>query len=140
MNGFRFRLALTFAVLVVVALGAVRSVIHAQQTSEPILTAPSSPGDLDTSFGQGGTTTVSIPGTSTAESGNAVALQSDGKAVIVGSAQSNIAIMRLNTDGSLDTTFGFGGKVASNVGYEGDAVAIQADGKIVVGGLAGAGP
>lgn len=98
------------------------------------------PGDLDTTFGQGGTTTVAIPGTSTFETGNAVAMQSDGKAVVVGSADSNIAIMRLNSDGSLDTTFGFGGKVASSVGYEGDAVAIQPDGKIVVGGLAGAGP
>ena len=94
------------------------------------------PGDLDSTFGQNGRTTLTIPGTSTSESGSAVAIQADGKAVVAGSANNNIAIMRLNTDGSLDTTFGFGGKVASSAGYEGDAVAIQADGKIVVGGIA----
>lgn len=98
--------------------------------------AAGAPGDPDTTFGQGGMATVPIPGSSSVESANAVALQSDGKAVVVGTADNNIGLMRLNTDGSLDTTFGFNGKVATTPGV-GSAVALQTDGKIVVAGNSG---
>jgi uncharacterized delta-60 repeat protein len=79
---------------------------------------------------------------------NAVTLQADGKIVVVGtntdSGSSNVAIARLNTDGSLDTGFGAGtgdgtpdGAVSVSLGAGNDvgsAVAMQADGKIVVAG------
>lgn len=79
---------------------------------------------------------------------NAVTLQADGKIVVVGtntdSGSSNVAIARLNTDGSLDTGFGAGngdgtpdGVVSVSLGAGNDvgsAVAMQADGKIVVAG------
>jgi uncharacterized delta-60 repeat protein len=97
------------------------------------------PGDLDPNFGRGGTVAFGIPGTSTGEVGNAVALQTDGKTVVVGTADSKIAIMRLNSDGSLDANFGTAGKITSSVGYEGNAVALQVDGRIVVAGTAGSG-
>jgi len=76
-----------------------------------------------------------------------VALQPDGKIVVVGSAQvSNtafdFAIIRLTTTGALDPTFNATGKVVIpfNLGGDNDdealGVAIQPDGKIVVAGTA----
>lgn len=76
----------------------------------------------------------------------AMAVQSDGKVVLVGSAEINtdgntdFAVTRLNTDGSLDTTFGTNGKktIAFDLGGVNTdvatCVAIQSDGKIVIGG------
>lgn len=54
-----------------------------------------------------------------------------------------IAIARLNTDGTLDTTFGTGGKVVTDLSGIADqafAIAIQSDGKIVVAGSTTVGP
>ena len=74
----------------------------------------------------------------------AVAVQDDGKIVAGGFVQSdsenqNSALARFNADGSLDTTFGVGGKVIVDLAPPPDhdfinAVLIQADGNIVVGG------
>jgi uncharacterized delta-60 repeat protein len=47
---------------------------------------------------------------------------------------STFAIARYNSDGSLDTTFGAGGKVSGNVNGIAQAVVTQPDGKIVVAG------
>jgi uncharacterized delta-60 repeat protein len=72
------------------------------------------------------------------EVGAAVALQPDGKIVVVGSTTvgGNVAVYRLNPSGSLDPTFdGDGAKGIDSGGFEdGFAVAIQPDGKIVVVG------
>src|SRR5206468_12348259 len=49
-----------------------------------------------------------------------------------------LTLARYNANGTLDTTFGSGGKVISHVGSgdsEGYSVALQSDGKIVVGGM-----
>ncbi|MFF7458329.1 delta-60 repeat domain-containing protein [Kitasatospora sp. NPDC008115] len=108
-------------------------------------------GTLDTTFGATspvpGTVTFSflpVPNTNFAR---AVAIQpSDGKIVVAGLAgpneqTANIAIARLNTDGTLDTSFGTGGKVLLNVsGGLGDGIrglVVQPDGKIVGAGAAG---
>jgi uncharacterized delta-60 repeat protein len=99
-------------------------------------------GSLDTTFGQGGKMSTSFgPG---ADSANALALQSDGKIVVVGSAYmgaatgTDFAVARYNADGSLDTSFGQGGLVTTNftLNYTDVAqgVALQADGRIVVVG------
>jgi uncharacterized delta-60 repeat protein len=66
---------------------------------------------------------------------NAVAIQSDGKIVVGGAFTSyngtaRNRIIRLNTDGSLDTTFSIGTGFSATVW----AIAIQSDGKILVGG------
>jgi uncharacterized delta-60 repeat protein len=67
-------------------------------------------------------------------------IQPDGKIVLVGRGVFNWndwAIARYNTDGSLDTSFGTGGKVATDfLGGQDQAhgVALRPDGKIVVGG------
>ncbi len=97
------------------------------------------PGDLDPTFGQNGTAIIQIPGVSSVESGNAVAVQPDGKVVIAGSADNNLAILRLNADGTKDTSFGSGGKVSANFSGNynvGNAVAVLPNGKIMVAGSA----
>ncbi len=97
-------------------------------------------GDLDTGFGTGGKVTTAIG--SGNDYGRAVALQSDGKIVVAGESDSgsgnwDIAVLRYNADGTLDTGFGMGGKVTTAIGAAGDfgyALALQSDGKIVVAG------
>src|SRR6266851_5017874 len=95
------------------------------------------PGDLDTSFGQGG---LAFVGDSAGAEGDAIAIQSDGKIVVAGTDVflGRIIVARFNADGSLDTTFGNLGKVttAFDVVNTVTAVAIQSNGKIVVAGSA----
>jgi uncharacterized delta-60 repeat protein len=95
---------------------------------------------LDPSFGSGGEVTTSF--TSGHDSIAAIAVQADGKLVAVGSADSDaeFALARYNPNGSLDSTFGDGGKVTTDFTKDGDwadAVAVQPDGKIVAAGGAG---
>src|SRR3990172_3480045 len=94
-----------------------------------------SPGDLDRSFGSGGTVISDFGGFSAAS----LALQPDGKMVVAGGSGFDFALARYNADGSLDAGFGSGGMVTTDFGdWDGaHAVAIQADGKIVVAGSFG---
>lgn len=101
-------------------------------------------GSLDTSFGTAGRVTVSFTGAST-DSVQAIAIQTDGKIILAGNTaaggtnRDDFAVVRLNTDGSLDGTFGSGGKMTTNFGLnwndDANAVGIQSDGKIVVAGV-----
>jgi uncharacterized delta-60 repeat protein len=76
--------------------------------------------------------------------GLGVAIRSDGKIVAVGRSfapgRTAFAVARYNTNGTLDTTFGTGGKATTSfVGSSVDqafSVAIQPDGKAVVAGSA----
>jgi uncharacterized delta-60 repeat protein len=90
-------------------------------------------GSLDDSFGAGGKAVINFAGQSGVSD---VALQPDGKIVLVGYAGDNFGVARLQPNGSLDTTFGSGGK--TEIGYGpvayGVALAMQPDGKIVVAG------
>jgi uncharacterized delta-60 repeat protein len=69
-------------------------------------------------------------------------LQADGKIVVAGSNDvspkgKSFALVRYNADGSLDATFGTGGKVVTSFGSQSDtayAVVVQPDGRIVAGG------
>ncbi|HEX4608314.1 MAG TPA: FG-GAP-like repeat-containing protein, partial [Urbifossiella sp.] len=109
-------------------------------------------GSLDTAFGTGGVATVDFAlGGGNVDQATDVAVQADGKIVVVGSASTtaagdDFAVARLNADGSLDGTFGTGGKVHVDFAGGGTAdddangVAIAADGDIyVVGSAASAG-
>ncbi len=98
-----------------------------------------SDGSLDTSFNSNGKVTTAV-GTATCK-GQGVALQGDGKIVVVGysfnaGGQSCFTVLRYGTDGSLDTSFGDSGKITTAVAKESnaDSVAMQSDGKIVVAG------
>ena len=98
-----------------------------------------SDGSLDTTFGTGGKVTTPIG--SSYDFANSVVLQSDGKIVVAGSSSNgsnyDFAIVRYNTDGSLDTTFDTDGKLTTLIGSGSDvaySVVLQSDGKIVAAG------
>jgi uncharacterized delta-60 repeat protein len=96
-------------------------------------------GSLDTTFGTNGVVTTTI-GTSD-EKARDLVIQIDGKIVVIGYARigSNdaIAVVRYNSNGTLDDTFDFDGKVITSSGiYDeySESIALQNDGKIVVTG------
>jgi uncharacterized delta-60 repeat protein len=97
-------------------------------------------GDLDTSFGGDGRVTTDF--TQGDDYAWAVAVQSDGKIVTAGQAGGSggrFALVRYNTNGTLDSTFSGDGKLTTDFTSGDDgatAVAIQSDGKIVAGGWA----
>ena len=99
-------------------------------------------GSLDPGFGEGGKT--ELTDTSQYSSANDLALQADGKVVVVGrlgeannADSSDVFLVRLMPDGSIDTGFGVNGIVNSDLTNtdEANAVAIQPDGRIVACGL-----
>lgn len=93
-------------------------------------------GTLDGTFSGDGLFTMDFVG-SAGGAAQALAIQGDGKIVIVGSSGSDFAIARLNSNGTLDTTFGGTGLVTKDFGSGNDgatAVAILPDGRIVVAG------
>ena len=95
-------------------------------------------GTLDLNFGSDGTLIIDIEGYYS-EQCQSIALQEDGKILLGGYGQhfsndgSYFILVRCNTDGSLDTTFGNGGVVIGGVG-QGNTMTIQSDGKILLGG------
>ena len=98
-------------------------------------------GSLDTGFGTSTTGKIRIPVSSSGDdSGQALALDGDGNIVVAGyGTDSNVdfAVVRFDTDGSLDTDFSTDGKVLTTIGPSNDfgrAVAIDGNGKIVVAG------
>lgn len=99
-------------------------------------------GSLDTGFGSGGIVTSGFGSNSEAK---AVAIQTNGKIVAAGYAEINgsndFTVVRYNTDGSNDTTFGRCSDLicASTTDFSGGddeatAMSIQTDGRIVVAG------
>ncbi len=103
-------------------------------------TAWAADGDLDATFGDGGTVTTDFP---VGSYSTAVAIQPDGRIVAVGAAAGasgtgEFAIARYEADGDLDPTFGDGGTVTTPIaGGDADearSVAIQPNGRIVVAG------
>ena len=103
------------------------------------LTSFAQSGSLDLTFDTDGKVTTAIG--SGSDVGNGVAIQSDGKIVVAGYSDNgsdlDFAVIRYNSNGSLDTGFGSNGKVTTDIANDddyGNSVAIQADGKIVVAG------
>ena len=97
-------------------------------------------GSLDPSLGGGGTVIANVD---QEDDARAVAVSFDGRITVAGSTRgllqmnSDIAVVRLRRDGSLDTTFGAGGIVRTNaMGQQefANSVQIQRDGRIVVAG------
>lgn len=118
-----------------------RIVVVGKAGTDWIFSRYTSSGSADTSFGTTGT--LSLSGLATYHSGLAVAIQSNGKIVAAGyAAESNfvvagIVLVRLNSNGSADTSFdGDGVKTtALSSGFDmARSIALQSDGKIVVAG------
>ncbi|HMK06244.1 MAG TPA: T9SS type A sorting domain-containing protein [Flavobacterium sp.] len=111
-------------------------------------------GTLDSSFGTAGKADINIGLTTTANNfqipgydyPTAIKLQDDGKIVITGFSNagriygegSDLAVVRLDTDGNLDSSFGTNGKVTYDLGGFEDGFSLQMtpDHKIIVGGNA----
>lgn len=111
-------------------------------------------GELDTTFNGTGDVIYSFPSGSRGGSARAndLAIQRDGKIVVAGTVgergftftDDNIGLLRLNSDGTIDATFGNQGRavVGLDVGTaslrpsldRADAIALQDDGQILVGG------
>ena len=102
-------------------------------------------GTIDSSFDFDGQTTILL--NSTENIPGDLKVQNDGKILIAGTAKNgtsswNMIVIRLNTDGSIDSSFSFDGVAKINApGYNPTiyTMAIQADGKIVIGGTLEAG-
>jgi uncharacterized delta-60 repeat protein len=100
----------------------------------------SASGHIDATFGAGGKVFDGYggnPGT-----GNALAIQTDGKIIVAGRSgnlglNSNFGIVRYNASGSLDGAFGIGGvRLIDFFGDDETAgdIALQTDGKLIVAG------
>lgn len=97
-------------------------------------------GNLDTTFN--GTGVVLTNFLSTYEKPYSIALQTDDKIVLAGGTATNllygqILVLRYNSDGTADTTFGTAGRVTTDINAfddEARAVIVQPDGKIIVTG------
>ena len=110
-----------------------------------------SDGSVDTSFGTSGITTIDFGGYGAAA--NAMAVQADGKIVLVGcntaydsfsGFYTGWALARVNSDGTIDNSFNSDGQETFQFfGYASydmaESVVIQSSGKIVVSGMVGYG-
>jgi uncharacterized delta-60 repeat protein len=87
-------------------------------------------GTLDKGFGNAGVNTL----LGEFEILTAIALQTDGKIVATGAADEKIDVIRFNSNGQLDSTFGTGG-IASfpAIGVLTSGIAVRPDGDILVG-------
>ena len=100
-----------------------------------------SDGSLDTSFSGDGILTTAI--SSGIDIPNGIVVQDDGKILAAGysnnGSNDDFAIVRYDSDGTLDDTFGVNGIVTTPIGAGNDlgfGIALQSDGKIVVAGQA----
>jgi uncharacterized delta-60 repeat protein len=97
-------------------------------------------GSLDSTFDQDGKLIADFHGWGVY--GGKIVLQSDGKILLAGSRtdpynEDDFAVARYSPDGSLDTNFGGGGLVVTNIFSADDfcnSIAIQPDGKIILAG------
>jgi uncharacterized delta-60 repeat protein len=110
--------------------------------------AGAAPGDLDPSFDADGIVLTHFgridddSPSGRSDIGVSVIAQPDGKLVVAGSSDVNFspgdfALARYNPDGSLDASFGSGGRVLTDFGGSDFAstLIVQPDGKLVAGGL-----
>ncbi|MEH1822030.1 MAG: putative Ig domain-containing protein, partial [Nostoc sp.] len=97
-------------------------------------------GTLDTSFNTTGKVTTDF--NSNSDSGKSITVQADGKILVAGTSyngtNSDFAIVRYNSNGTLDTSFNTTGKVTTDFNNNDDygySITVQADGKILVAGI-----
>jgi uncharacterized delta-60 repeat protein len=139
------RVSVSFARVVIRGLSGRTALLVACLLLAGTAVAQAAGGDLDTSYGQGG---VALADFGHNAFGNALLVQGDGKVVVAGTAisllgtTSDVAAARFGTNGTLDASFGQGGKSLLDFGHDetGYGAALQPDGKILVAGdIAGSG-
>src|SRR5262249_45710538 len=88
----------------------------------PIFASAQTAGTLDPTFGTGGTVTTFFGGDGlNGDEAHSVVVQTNGKLVVAGYTTNlddttDFALARYNSNGTLDSTFGTGGKVKTNFG------------------------
>lgn len=93
-------------------------------------------GSVDTAFGTGGAAVATLPGLSFATP-QVIVVQPNGRILVAGSWRATNrsgptgALVRFNANGTLDTTFGSAGIVASSTFGEITAIALEPDGSIL---------
>ena len=90
-------------------------------------------GSLDNTFGNNGIVSNRF---GTQQSANSVAVQNDGKIVIGGYIDVSLALVRYNSDGTIDSSFNGNGIRYIDVGSGAalNSIALQSDNKIIAGG------
>ena len=95
--------------------------------------AVADPGDLDPAFGTGGMTTIDVGG---GDTGRQVLPIAGGKLLVLAQTDTDLAVIRLESDGDPDLTFGGGDGIATQSFLEGvevwSGIALLPNGKIVV--------
>ncbi len=99
-------------------------------------------GGLDPSFGTRGKVATAFDNGGRSDEAQAVAVQPDGKILVAGSSDQgaggyDFALARYHPDGTLDASFGRGGRVTTDFSRGADkahALLLQADGRIVLAG------
>ncbi len=131
------------------SIDAVDDDIHdGLQTVVITASVPATPGgglQVDDTFGSGGVVTTSLS-MNWLPPDAVIAVQSDGKILVAAedAADGSWRLIRLNADGSFDTTFGTSGQVVTpfsgSLGAIPHKIVVQNDGKILVGGESVLGP
>ncbi|MGO3182770.1 MAG: T9SS type A sorting domain-containing protein [Aequorivita sp.] len=124
-----------------ILIGGHKWIANAQQRHDLFVAKLNTDGSLDSSYGNNGVGTARL--VDGANYASDMVLQADEKPILVGSTTFNgeykMAMVRFDTDGNLDSTFGAEGNgmvSIDNVGLEdyGRGVALQADEKIILAG------
>lgn len=115
-------------------------IVLGYSNSQFVLVRYNSNGALDNTFGTAGIVLTQV--STSSEQANTMKIQSDGKIVAGGygifNGNSDFALVRYNTNGTLDNTFGTAGIVNTAIGNAGEsinAIMIQPDGKILATGV-----
>ncbi len=102
-------------------------------------------GSLDSSFGSGGAESIIDLPAAFEMHGRSVAIAPGGQIVIGGDQPSggfpHMVVVRLNSNGSLDSSFGSGGIAHADLGEDSTAkgIEVQPNGKVLIGGSSGPG-
>jgi uncharacterized delta-60 repeat protein len=112
--------------------GTIVVVGQGRNTSSLFVARFSTAGRLDTSFNSTGV--LVLPGPVGPPS---VAIQNDGRIVVSYDSNADLQLLRLNMDGTFDTSFDGDGKVSTvrSATQWANSIALQPDGKIVVAGI-----
>ena len=106
------------------------------ETGDFLMVRLNEDGSLDDSFGTNGVAIIDNGETEVAES---FTILPDGKFIISGYVFDDFTMVRINNDGSVDTTFGNNGWVRTEFGDSSSysfVTTVNADGRIVLGGMA----
>ena len=111
-----------------VAVGSIQGV----KSSDFLVLRYTTAGKLDTSFDGDGITTTDFSNHN--DVANDVAIDSQGRIVVVGSSNGDVTVAGDLTNGKLDSSFNGSGRLVTSIQGNAGSVVLQGDGKIVVAG------